>query len=273
MNFKRFNPAWNTLPIQASAVFSLAAVIGLGLLLIGCGNGNTVTGTSMVRVFNAYIPAAGSDATVTVTSNSTSLTGAANAPFGQLANGGTYVSRPSGKFIASAQPAGASAAFQFQHEPTLIAGDFYTVVAAGQAGQTGTLVPRLITIPHNSTSISPIPSGDVAVRVVNLSLNPNAVSLYTSTSGTLVPLDPIVTNIPYGYNSQTNTYVFLPAAKPANLALVDNATQNVLTLSDPAAITTNTFTAGQAYTLFVYGQPGNSAQPLGATWVADQASP
>lgn len=31
----------------------------------------------------------------------------------------------------------------------------------------------------------------------------------------------------------------------------------------------NTFTAAQAYTLYVYGQQGNATQPLSATWVED----
>lgn len=273
MILKRRFAAWKDRSLPTKSFAAAAAITALVLLIVGCGNGNTVNGTSHVRVFNAFIAPAGADSSVAVTLNGNSLTGGTNAPFGQIANGGVFTDVPSGKFAASGQPAGSSGKLEFQHTVTLIAADFYTIVAAGEAGQTGIFVPRLITLPHTSTSLAPIPAGDVAVRVVNLSLNPNAVSLFTSTSGTPAPLDPGVSNIPYGYNGQTNAYVFLPAAKPANLALVDAGSQNVLTLSGTSNLTTNTFTAGQAYTLFVYGQPGNSDQPLSATWVADQASP
>ena len=107
MNFNRVNPYWNFRSISRILI-GLASTIGVGLLLTGCGSGTTVTGSSLVRVFNAYVPAPGADSTITVMSNGTSLTGGANALFGDLANSGTYVSVPSGKFTASAQPTGTS---------------------------------------------------------------------------------------------------------------------------------------------------------------------
>ena len=64
----------------------------------------------------------------------------------------------------------------------------------------------------------------------------------------------------------------MPITQLNNFALVDTST--VIRLCRSVCVTasnlnTFTFTAGQAYTLFVFGQPGNATYPLTATWVVD----
>ena len=78
----------------------------------------------------------------------------------------------------------------------------YTLAAIGQAGQTGTFAPQLISIPNFVANQIVLLSGEAAIRVVNLSLNTNPIGLYNAISG--VPSTVVATgttNIAYGYSS------------------------------------------------------------------------
>src|SRR5690348_657270 len=77
MNLKRFRLADL---IRVLPVGSLAAVIVLGAALLGCGSSSLTSGTSNIRVLNAYIPAAGTDGAMTVSVNGTALAGVTNVP-------------------------------------------------------------------------------------------------------------------------------------------------------------------------------------------------
>ncbi len=247
----------------------LLLALSFVLCLTGCSNGDSSANSSLIRTINAYIPASGADGSLTFIGNSIFLTGG-NLGFGQVANGGGYISIPSGSLSASAS--GPTVTTAITLTGTLSGnGTAYTLLGAGEAGQTGTLAPQLVLIPNYTANQIALPAGDAAVRVVNLSLNPNPVGLYSTSSG--APSAALATglgSVSYGYSSVNNAYVAVPTAQLANLALVDTtSTHTAFSLSSTSNLNTFTFVAGQAYTLYVIGQPGNSNEPLGVLWVVD----
>jgi len=73
----------------------------------------------------------------------------------------------------------------------------------------------------------------------------------------------------HGY-SPANVYAAVPLTQLNNFALVDTSnTLTALSLGTASNLNTFTFTSSQPYTLFVYGQQGNAANPLTATWTED----
>ena len=247
----------------------LFSVVSLGMLLFGCGSGST-SNTARVRSLNTYVPASGTDGSLTITSsNGTPLNGAGTLGFGMFANSGAYTSVSSGNVTILASGTGLTSPLTLTSS---LNGDdaAYTLVAAGQAGQTNALVPQLLAIPNFTANQIVIPSGDAAIRVVNVSLNPNPVGLYNTVNNvptTVVSSTP--GSVAYGYGA-ANLYVAVPTTQLTNLALVDSTKpQTALALSTASNLNSNTFVSGQAYTLYVYGQPGNTTQPLSATWVED----
>ncbi len=249
---------------------ALSAALGLALLLTGCGTGSGTSNASLVRTLNAYIPAAGTNGSLAFVGNSVSLTGT-YLGFGQIGNGGTYVVVSSGAFTASASGPTVTTPIQLAGQTLSGNNAAYTLVSAGEAGQTGTLVPQLLLIPNYTANQISLPTGDVAIRVVNLALNANPIGLFaTNNSVPSAALTTGVGSIAYGYSSAANPYVAVATTQLTNMALVDvTQPQTALSLSLTSNLNTFTFTAGQAYTLYVIGQPGNNAAPLSALWVLD----
>ncbi|HLK58271.1 MAG TPA: hypothetical protein VKU00_17020 [Chthonomonadaceae bacterium] len=248
---------------------ALLIAISSALLLTGCGNGTSTANQTLVRSIIAYVPAPGADGSLTLIGNNTFLTGG-NVGFGQVANGGGYISITSGPFSATASGPTVTTPIALNGQTLSGNNTAYTLIAVGEAGQTGTFVPQLLLIPNFAGSPA-IPTGDAAIRVVNVSLNPNNIGLYATSSGApSAVLTAGLNSIPYGYSAATNAYVYIPTAQLTNMALVDvTNTHTALSLSSASNLNTSTFTPGQAYTLYIIGQPGNSAEPLTALWVVD----
>jgi hypothetical protein len=252
--------------------FSAVALLGVVLVaLAGCGSSKTA-GQNPLRVLNAFVPAQGVDGSLTINAGGSTITGTAPTPAGQFANGGGYYYIFSGSFAPVGTSPGLSTPLQLP-APVNLPGDgtARALVAAGQAGQAGVLAPQFFLIPNYTINALAIPSGDVAIRVVNVSLNSNPIGLF-STNGSVptAALDPALASVPYGYTAVANPYVAVPLTQLTNLAVVDTTnTGSRLTLSVTNGLNLMTFNAGQAYTLYVYGQPANSLEPLTATWVLD----
>ncbi|MCW3052822.1 MAG: hypothetical protein JWN14_1992, partial [Chthonomonadales bacterium] len=167
---------------QAFALLCSAAF--LGTMLSGCGSDNATTATTHIRTFNAYIPSAGQDGSLTIATTAGSPLTSVGTPlgFGQFAIGGQYTILNSGSITISAT--GTSLVSPITLTSTFAGNNTaYTLVATGQAGQTGAFVPQLISIPNFVSGQLVIPSGDAAIRVVNLSLNTNPIGLYNAVSG------------------------------------------------------------------------------------------
>lgn len=256
---------------RGAVLLDVFVAMGLLALLAGCGNFDSVA-QSRVRALNTYVPAAGTDGSMNITNAGQILNSGTPLGFGQFANGGSYISVPSGVFNPAATGTTTAFTLQFSSPPTLNTGNTaYTLAAAGEAGQTGTLVPQLVLLPDYTPDMLAISTGSVAVRVVNFTENPNPIGLYATTGGVpTTALLPALGSIPYGYTSTTNAYVNVATTQLASLALVDTtAPTTALSLSTTSNLNTFAFAPGQAYTLYIYGQPGNLTQPLGATWVQD----
>lgn len=241
-------------------------------VLIGCGGSSE--DQSLVRALNAYVPATGADPTVSLTANST-LVDPNGIAFGQFANAGAFTTIPSGVLTAQGTGPGVAGTLQLANATALFGNRAsYMIVATGQAGQTGARAPQLLVLPDFGITTLALTSTTSAIRVVNLSLNPRSIGLYTTTNG--VPSGALATafaSVAYGYDTSStrlNSYISVTTSLLTGLALVDTSAPTVkLTLSSTSNLTSFTFQPGRAYTLYIYGQPGNTAQPLGATWVQD----
>ncbi len=147
---------------------------------------------------------------VTLFANTTYLT--ASLGFGMIGSSGGYVSLTSGTYNLYASLPNAASPFAQNTNGTVFAGNNtpYTVIAAGQNGQTGTFLPQIIVMPDftaNPLTLT-LATGQCAIRVVNVSLNPNPVGLYAATGG--VPMAPIATGtmaVPYGYGAAANNLI------------------------------------------------------------------
>jgi len=276
MQLSTQNNALRAFRKRVSLLGGLLGALGCLAALTGCGSGSSAANQSLVRSLNAYIPASGADGSLSIGTSSFSLTGGVNLGFGQFANGGAYTITPSGSLAASATGPSTPNAIQFQTTPSLTGSNTaYTLVAIGEAGQTGTLAPQLIISPNYTQNILTIPSGDVAIRVINVSVNSHAVGLYATNNGTpSAPLIAGVGSVAYGYSAAANPYIVVTQTALMNLAVVDvTSVHTALSLSTNSNLNSSTFVAGQAYTLYVYGQPGNGSQPFSATWIQDFPAP
>lgn len=259
----------------AAGVSVVAA--GAALLSAGCGSGVSTASQTLIKSVNAYVPASGADGSLVFFANTTYLTGL-NLAFGTVGNSGGFVSIPSGVYSLTCSSLNTNPNKVVLSLPNqTFAGNntAYTVVATGQAGQTGTLKPQTLVLPDYYANQITLPSGTVAVRIVNLSLNPNPVGLYGTASGN--PTSAVVTSaasIAYGYSSSVNTYVAIPTSSLVNMAIVDStAPKASLALSSGSNLNTNSLIAGDAYTLYIYGVPSSGSTPFGATWVQDYPAP
>ncbi len=251
----------------------LITISALGMLFAGCGlGGSSSSSSSRVRTLNAYIPANGVSNAISVSAGSTALTNGISLSFGQFSNGGGYVSTPSGAFSPIATGTGIPTSIT-PLTPTTLNGNnaAYSIIVAGEIGQTGALTPQIFVLPNYTTDVIAIPSGSAAVRVVNVSLVPNPIGVYNTSSGAPVSvLNPNFTSVSYGYSAAANGYSIVPLSQLANFAIVDStATGTALSLSNTSTLNNYIFISGQAYTLYVFGQPGNSAEPLTASWYSD----
>jgi hypothetical protein len=264
--------------VTARRLCALMIAVPLTYALAACGTVDSGTGNlSLIRTLNAYVPPAGSTGTLTVikTNNDTTtyaLSGSGGLAFGRFSPNGTFTFVQNGVMNVKGTGNGLSTAMTFTTAPTLAGnGTVYTMVAGGQSGQTGTLAPQFFILSNYMRSLFTIPADSVALRVVNLSLNANAVGLYNTSGGVpTTPVDSAFSSVSYGCSDAVNTYTVVPASQLSGLALVDvTATGTALALSSTSNLSTFSGVAGRAYTIYIYGQPGNTLQPLGATVALD----
>lgn len=244
--------------------------ICLAALAILPGCGGSIANDIRVRTFNAYIPPVGVDSSLNFVANTTSLTGGTVLAFGQLSNGYATVTNQS--FTPAATGPGTTSSIVFQ-TPFTFQGNLtaYTLVAAGQSGQAGTLLPQLIATRNYTPDTLALPAGSAAIRVINLCLNSNPIGLFTTTSGApSAAIATAVASVAYGFDATTNAYTAMTTDKLTNMALVDTTSPTLaLALSSSSNLNSIALLSGQAYTLYICGQPSNAAQPLGAIWVLD----
>lgn len=253
----------------------ISSVIGASALIIAAGLqgcGGVSSQEVRTRTLNLFVPATGADPTLNFSIGNVPMTGSSAVAFGQFGNGGRYVGSDVQPFAPTAAGPGALTPLTLVSNTGLAGfGATYTLVAVGQGAQTGTLIPQLLMIPNFTPDLLNLAPTSAAIRVINLSLNPNPIGLYSTTSG--IPSAAVaadVGSVAYGYSSTTNAYVLVATNKLTNLALVDTTKPTVaLTLAPGSNLNSVALLAGQAYTLYIYGQPSNAAQPLGATWALD----
>ncbi len=258
----------NPLKVVSRRVALMGSLFGC-YAVVGCSSASTTTVTNnlaLVKGFNAYIPATGVDGTVTFTTGSASLGAVA---FGGV---GANISVNAGAFTATATGTGIATPLALSVAPTLGPNNSpYVLAAVGQSGQSGALAPQLLMIPNYTTALFTIPVAQDAIRVVNLSLNPNPIGLYRTSGGVVgSPLAAALGSVAYGYDGVANAYTLVNTVNLNNFALVDTtAPTTPLSLDASSNLSTQVLQTAQAYTLYIYGQPGNATQPLTAKWVLD----
>jgi len=272
---------------RPASLLLLAAAACIGVGGVGCSTTSSTTNT-LIKSFNAYLPPSGTslvNGDVTLYANSVYLS--ASVGFGIVGSSGGYISLTSGTYNLYASLPSATQQFAQSLGVTFSGNNTpYTVIAAGEAGKTSPspYVPQIIVMPDYTSSplTLSLASNQCAIRVVNVSLNPNPLGLYSTTGG--VPSAPIAAGlsaIPFGYGVGSNPYVAVSISSLVNLAIVDStAPSTVLQLpynnsGNISNLNTNAFIAGDAYTLIIYGQPGNinAFNALGGTWITDYPLP
>jgi hypothetical protein len=261
------------LVFKASAVCTASL---LAILLAGCGsdNGPNTQNENQIRTFNAFVPAAGASSTLNVASGGQSLTtgaGLQGCSFNPV-SGYQAFSFANNSFSPVATGSGITGNISATGAPLTLSGNDtrYTVVVAGQSGQVGALQPQILVIPDYTPAMVTIPSGQAAVRVVNLTPGAGQVSLYNSVNGgAATTIGAGTSNIGFGFTQATNGYTLVTAGTGNTLSLRDpNNPGTDLTLNG-GNLSNFTFQQGHAYTVFVCGQAGNANSPLTATVVQD----
>ncbi len=244
-------------PIGRWSLLATAAI--LTVTLYGCGGnslskpfGTDPNDTNKERVLNTLV--GGPSAAVDIAQRSINLNSTPLA-FGQGTNYATVASGISVK--TDAYTSGTTTSVAPETTVTMTRSFFYTEVLAGIFGTSGTTAPRLIQFSDNFPSS--IPSGSIALRVVNVSPDSPPVTLY-NTNGTPATAVAItgLGNVSYGSvsNAAGSDYVIAKAGA-YNLSLRDNA-GNVLT--SPGNVT---LAGGHIYSIFLYGLVSPAAgQPV-----------
>src|SRR5579871_1884150 len=225
----------------------LSGALALGLF--GCGGsslskplGTNPNDTNSERAFHALVGVAGGK--IDVIQRSVALNSQPLA-FGQ---GSSYVTVASGISVKTdAVQAGTQTQVAPEDSDTMNKSYFYTEVASGVVGASGTMAPRLFQLTDNFPTLTG--SINAAVRLVNLSPNAPPVSLYNTTGAppTAVAITGLV-GVTYGNTSnfQNSAYIQLTGGT-YNLTVRDNAGNTLATLSP------QTLSATHSYTIFVTG--------------------
>jgi hypothetical protein len=160
----------------------------------------------------------------------------------------------------------------------LTAGGFYTIAVTGEcsapAGSAG-LGPAVVQIQDNYPTS--IPSGDAAIRVVNLAPSTNTLyQQYDLYSGATAITG--LTDVAYGSVSNGGTYVDVAAGTSLNLKLYSHAagattselvSSTVMSYSSAAKLNVFTPAAGGVYTIWIYGSPDSNNGTLFAGFQQD----
>lgn len=257
----------------------LATIAMAFVLAAGCSNGSSNINNSLVKSINVYVPPPGTalpNGAITLYANSTFLTGSSTTQFGQVANAGGYASITSGTYNLVMSGPTVQPAVQLNAQTFAGSNAAYTVLGAGESGQTGTLAPQIIVAPNYVRNELALTTGTAAIRVINASLNANSIGLYSTSNGgaPTTPLATATASVPFGYSAAINVYEAIPTSTIAQLTIVDSTAPTIkLGVSGGSNLNSFAFKPGDAYTLIVYGQPGNGTVPLGCTWVQDYPAP
>lgn len=249
------------------SVFVGAAVAALAASLTGCGgndnnNGSSSSNRAQVRFLNALNDTNSGAGNVSLNVGNTAITTASTGVYGSFAPVNGYSSVTTGTLNATATGGGLTGSLQNTGTTTLNANQRYTLVATGQVGQTGANAPQLLAVPDFNSNNQTIPSGSVAIRVVNLTSVGNVSLFNTPSGGTATTLSSGTSNVAFGVNSSTGTYTIVPVSSVNTLDLrtaADTSTQ--LTLAN-SQLNTTTFLGGRAYTIWLLGNQAAGTQGL-----------
>jgi len=238
---------------------TVGILCALALALFGCGGssltkpfGTNPNDTNHERAFNALIGAPGG--TIDIAQRGANL----NTQPLALGGAGAYRVVTSGVSIQTfAYQSGTQTQVTQPASVSMSKDGFYTQAAVGIVGTTGVTVPKMVQFTDLFPSVQG--TGNVGIRLINLSPGSPAISLYNTTGNppSAVPISGL-TNIDY---TVASNYI-VAAAGTYNLTLRDTAGNVLFTI--PA----QPLQAGHGYTVFVIGQLGG-ALALSAAVITD----
>jgi hypothetical protein len=250
----------------------------LAALLAGCG-GNSSLGpgantTSRVRVFNALGGCPGTGAvTVLQSNNSVALNPANGVAYGtasgyQLVRSGNGINTNVYTAGTTTPPLAPQVSVDLAPHDTNSNNGTYTVAVSGVCGQT-TGAPAAPQIKRYIDNPGTPATNQALLRVVNLSPDAGSVVLYNTSGNPPVPI--AVAGFPtngVGYLGNTDYVAVTPiAGQSFNFSLISAGQALPL----PANAGVANLQAGNAYTLFVFGEvnPTGGGQPLNIVLVQD----
>jgi hypothetical protein len=248
----------NRRSIAACGVLFVCAV----LAVTGCQNGTSVPADAVVRAFNADV--CSTEPAISFASVTTDAIFLSSVQYGAPT---AYIGVPPSSTVPIYAETN-SGTISTIHA-ALDSNDDYTDAVIGECGATGALAPQLIQIRDNiPTNLS---STNTAVRLVNLAPSTNSANQsYDLYNGTVAVAG--LTNVTYGTQS---SYVTFPdaAGTPFVFSIHIHTTGAAAPVSNAMASTASApalnslpLTAGQPYTIFLFGTP--DATPSGAPLTA-----
>lgn len=262
-----------------SAMAALGALILLGLVLAGCGDGSS-NSVANVRVFNGLIGSAGAGGVnVTLRNPAAVPVNATPVTFGQVSairRASTGDAQNTYLFLANSTTQQSVQKFDYPQDNTGANSTSELLVATGIVGQNSP-APQLIYV-RSSVPISLVrngsgqPTANALLRVINAAPGTNnGISIFNE-AGTTPAVISDLSNITFGnYSSGGNTssnYATLIGAT-YNLSIRDARSGAVL-----ESLPTVSLQPGFAYTLVVYGSPDASlAVPVLGGLVQDYPVP
>lgn len=235
----------------------------LALAVAGCGgNGddddNNTAQQSNVRFFNTLNNTNAAAGNVSLNVGATAVSNSTTGQFGQFTPSGSYTSVESGAATVTGSGGGLTTNIQPSGPVSLSSNQYYTLVAAGQIGQTGQFAPQVLLIPEFNPNLQTIGTGQTAIRVVNLSPTTETYTLFNSQSGgPAAVLDTGTSGITYGAPG-TGSYVLLNTSGLGSLSLRNATDPNQDVTLANSNLTNFTFQSGRAYTIYVYGMAGTT---------------
>lgn len=243
-----------------SAMAALGALILVGLLLAGCGDGGA-NSVANVRVFNGLIGSAGAGGVnVTLRNPGTVPVNATPVLFGQVSTtrrAGSGDGQNTYLFLANSATQQSIQKFDYPQDNTGANSTSELLVATGIVGQSSP-APQLIYV-RSSVPISLVrnssgqPTANALLRVINAAPGTNnGISIFNE-AGTTPAAITDLSNIAFGrYSSGGNTSSNYATLIGATYSLSIRDAQNGAVLM---ALPTVSLQPGFAYTLVVYGSP------------------
>ncbi len=237
-------------------------------VISGClGNVIGSHNDAQIRTFNAYVATNSTDGTP-MTFTAAGLQIGATRPYAEFTTL-TLTLIPTGTFNPSATAPAIVGSLTLPAPGDLQDGSHYDLIGGGKAGDVGVTAPRLFLIPIFDARERLLASGQVAIRLIHLSPGLASVSLFHNAGSGANAFASETNDVPYGFSAPENAYAVVSLSDVGTLSIRAQSDLNHNLLISGGNLSSATFTARSANTIYLIGAPGSNTRPLTAWVVQD----